>query len=89
MTNNQTRAKDSYRLAVRKSGVLPAFVASPDRIDHVEIVEIESGESVLFWDRPVREAASLIKSIRRDLATLDSETFMLRWHRRDERNRDL
>ena len=53
------RAGRAYRLLVRRGGAAPALLASPDRIDHVEVVEVGSGEVVLFWDCGPREASRL------------------------------
>jgi hypothetical protein len=45
----------------------------------VEVVSIDDGETVLFWEAPAREAAGLIRSLRRDLASLDREAFLRAW----------
>ncbi len=44
------RANRAYRLIVRRGGWMPALLADPARVDHIEVVEIDSGEVVLFWD---------------------------------------
>ena len=41
------RANRAYRLIVRRGGWLPASIADPGRADHLEIVEIASGEVLL------------------------------------------
>ena len=58
------RAGRAYRLLVRRGGAMPALLASPDRIDHVEVVEVGSGEVVLFWDCSPREASRLARALR-------------------------
>jgi hypothetical protein len=73
------RARDEYRLIVTRAGHAPALLAHPSRIDHVEVVEVGSGEVVLFWDRPAAEAARLARAVRRDLLALEGEEFMARW----------
>ncbi len=73
------RARDAYRLLVRRGGFGPAFLAHPSRVDHVEVVEVESGEVVLFWDRPAAEATRLARAVRRDLIALEAEEFIARW----------
>jgi hypothetical protein len=42
-------------------------------------VEVASGEVVLFWDMPPREAARLARRLRADLAQLDDRAFVERW----------
>jgi hypothetical protein len=74
-----TRARDAYRLIVTRAGRAPALLAAHDRIDHVEIVEVASGEVVLFWDRPAAAAARLARALRADLAQLDAQEFIARW----------
>lgn len=56
------KANRSYRLLYTRASRLPARI-DPTRIDHLEVVEIASGEVVLFWD----------------LAGLDVEDFVDRW----------
>jgi hypothetical protein len=73
------RARDDYRLIVTRAGHLPALLAHPSRIDHVEVVEVRSGEVVLFWDRPAHEAARLARAVRRDLLALEADEFIARW----------
>jgi hypothetical protein len=73
------RARDAYRLIFSRAGFAPAFLAHPSRVDHVEVVDVESGEVVLFWDRPATEAARLARAVRQDLIALDAEEFLARW----------
>ena len=51
------RATRAYRLIVTRGGRAPALLADPARVDHIEVVEIDSGEVVLFWDRPPHAAS--------------------------------
>ena len=44
------KANREYELNVRRGGRGPALLAGPDRIDHIEVVEIATGEVALFWD---------------------------------------
>jgi hypothetical protein len=67
-----------------RAGRAPALLADPGRIDHVEIVEIDSGEVILFWDRPAQAAAKLARALRADLAQLEAEEFLTRWSTVDE-----
>jgi hypothetical protein len=73
------RAGRAYRLLVRRGGATPAPLASPDRIDHVEIVEVSSGEVVLFWDCSPREASRLVRALRTDLAGREADEFIAHW----------
>jgi hypothetical protein len=73
------RANRAYRLIVRRGGWVPAALADPSRVDHIEVVEIDSGEVVLFWDCPPHEAARRAKVLRADLAQSQEEEFLARW----------
>jgi len=73
------KANRAYRLIVTRAGRAPALLADPGRIDHVEIVEIDSGEVVLFWDRPAHAASKLARALRADLAQLEAQEFIARW----------
>jgi hypothetical protein len=73
------RATHAFRLILTRGGLAPALLADPGRIDHVEVVEIDSGEVVLFWDRPPQAASRLARAIRADLAQLEAEEFLARW----------
>ena len=73
------KANRAYRLIVTRAGRAPAMLADPSRIDHVEVVEIDSGEVVLFWDRPALAASKLARALRADLAQLEAQEFLARW----------
>jgi len=73
------RARQAFRLLVRKGGILPASLADPSRVDHVEVVEVQSGETVLCENLPPLAAKRLIKALRRDLADLSAVEFQQRW----------
>jgi len=72
------RANRSYRLLHTRSNRRPARL-DPARIDHLEVVEVASGEVVLFWDLPAAEAAKYARRLREDLSTLDDAEFVDRW----------
>jgi hypothetical protein len=57
----------------------PALLASPDRLDHVEIVDVSSGEVILFWDCSPREASRLARRLRTDLAGQEAQEFIEHW----------
>ena len=73
------RAKGRYGLVVRREGRAPALLAAPERVDHVEIIEVDAGEMVLYWDLLPRDAKRVIAMIRADLATMDAREFFERW----------
>jgi hypothetical protein len=73
------RANRAYTLIVKRRGWAPALLADPSRVDHVEVVEIDGGEVVLFWDCPPLEATRRARALRADLAQLESEEFIARW----------
>jgi hypothetical protein len=73
------KANHAYRLIVTRGGLAPALLADTGRTDHVEVVEVDSGEVILFWDRPPQAASKLARALRADLAQLDAENFLQRW----------
>jgi hypothetical protein len=73
------KANRAYRLIVTRAGRAPALLADTERVDHLEVVEIDSGEVVLFWDRPPHAASRLARALREELAQLDAEEFIARW----------
>jgi hypothetical protein len=48
-------------------------------VDHVEVVEIDSGEVVLFWDLAPNRASKLARALRADLSQLEAQAFLARW----------
>jgi hypothetical protein len=73
------RAKDAYRLIVTRGGRAPALLADVGRVDHIELVEIDSGEVVLFWDLPPHDASRRARALREELVQLDAAEFLARW----------
>lgn len=73
------KAGNAYRLIVTRGGWAPAALASPTRVDHIEILEIDSGEVVLFWDRAPHAASKLARMLRNELSRLDADEFIDRW----------
>jgi hypothetical protein len=73
------RAKDAYRLIVTRGGRTPALLADVGRVDHIELVEIDSGEVVLFWDLPPHEASRRARALREELVQLEAAEFLARW----------
>ncbi len=75
------KANRAYELIVRRGSRGPALLADPSRADTVEIVELDSGEVVLFWDTSPSLTGRLVRALRTDLAQMDAETFLARWER--------
>ena len=73
------RANRAYRLLVRRGGRTPAAFADPQRVDHIEVVDIETSEVALFWDLSPKPAARLLRVLRRDLAQLEADEFITAW----------
>ncbi len=72
------RANRNLRLLHTRSSRRPARL-DRSRIDHLEVVEVASGEVVLFWDLPAADAARRARRLREDLAGLDERQFLDRW----------
>jgi hypothetical protein len=75
------KANRAYELLVHREGRVPGFLAGPDRVDHVELVEVDSGEVVLFWDTTPTQTGRLSRALKADLAQLDAGEFFARWRR--------
>ena len=65
------RANRAYDLLVTKGG----------GFDHIEIVEIASGEVVLFWDLLPGQTGRMSRALKTDLAQLEDEDFIEKWRR--------
>ena len=77
------KANRAYRLIVGRAGRTPALLAEPERTDHVEVVEIDTGEVAFFWDCTPRDASRLARRLKTDLAQLDVDEFLARWNQED------
>lgn len=73
------RANRAYELIVRRAGHEPAFLADPHRRDRIEVVSVDDGEVVLYWDVQAKLASRLLKQLREDLVGLDAEGFIDKW----------
>jgi hypothetical protein len=54
-------------------------MATDARLDRIEIVSIDDGEVVLFWEVPAKLASRLLRELRGDLATMDADAFIDKW----------
>jgi len=75
------KANREYELMVRRGGRAPALFAGPDRTDHIEVIEIATGEIALFWDTAPTQTGRLSRALRADLAQLESGAFLAKWRR--------
>lgn len=74
------RANRAFELIVSRGSLQPAFLAD-ERTDRIEIVSIDDGEVVLYWELPAKAAIRLLRSLRTDLAQLDASEFIGKWER--------
>lgn len=77
------KANRAFDLSISRGGLEPAFLADRDRLDRIEVVSIDDGEVVLYWELPAKDASRLLKALRNDLVGLDPEEFIARWEGRD------
>jgi hypothetical protein len=73
------RANRRLRVLHGRGSKIPAWLAGPGRVDRIEVVEIETSETVLFWDREPREARRMARALLTDLASLEVEDFLAKW----------
>jgi hypothetical protein len=73
------KANRAFELLISRDTREPSFLADPRRHDRIEVVSIDDGEVVMFWELPVREAAKLARALRQDLIQLDPEEFVRTW----------
>jgi hypothetical protein len=73
------KANRAYVVKVRRGGFGPAILADADRVDQIEVVQIDSGEVVLFWDTLPGQTRKLARALKSDLAQLDAVDFVLKW----------
>ena len=72
------RANRAYELIVHRQG---RFFRPSDALEQVEVVEIDTGEVVLFWDTRPRDTGKLARALRADLAQLEADEFLAKWRR--------
>ncbi len=77
------KANRAFHLIVSREGLEPAFLADPHRLDRIEVVSIDDGEVVLYWDLPAKQASKLLKALRADLVGLESDEFIATWEGAD------
>ena len=77
------KANRAFRLIVSREGLEPSFLANESRVDRIEVVSVDDGEIVLYWELPAKQAHNLLKRLREDLVGLDAEQFIARWEGAD------
>lgn len=73
------RANRRLRILHGRGSRLPSWLAGAGAVDRIEIVEIETAETILFWDREPRAAARMVRALHADLAQLEVEDFLAKW----------
>ena len=61
----------------------PAFLADRRRLDRIEVVSIDDGDLLLYWELPPKDATKLLRQLRADLAGLEAEEFLALWEGAD------
>lgn len=56
-----------------------AAIGDRERVDLLEVVEIATGESALFWDVRAGDLKPMLRALRADLAQLETDDFLARW----------
>lgn len=77
------RANRVFHLIVTRGGREPAFMADRRRLDRIEVVSVDDGELLLYWELGAKEAAKLVKQLRADLAGMEAEEFLALWEGAD------
>jgi hypothetical protein len=77
------KANRAFALLVSRDGREPAFLADPKRQDRLEVVSVDSGEVVFYWQLAARAAAKLERRLRADLAALEATEFVEVWSREE------
>ena len=73
------KANRLYHLIVSREGREPAFLSDPGRTDRIEVVSVDDGEVILYWELEPKQASKLLKLLRADLVSLESDEFFDKW----------
>jgi hypothetical protein len=71
------RANRAYHLIASREG--GPFLAEDDRADRIEVVSVDDGEVVLYWELAHRTARRLLRELRADLVELEAAEFLDKW----------
>src|SRR5947209_18490306 len=77
------KANRVFHLIVTRGGREPAFMADSTRLDRIEVVSIDDGELLLYWELPAKQATKVLRQLRADLAGLEAEEFLALWEGAD------
>ncbi|MGO9821242.1 MAG: hypothetical protein ACLPTJ_11395 [Solirubrobacteraceae bacterium] len=77
------KANRVFHLIVSREGLEPSFLADESRLDRIEVVSVDDGEVILYWELPPKQAHNLLKQLREDLVGLEAEEFIARWEGAD------
>lgn len=58
-------------------------MADRRRVDRIEVVSIDDGELLLYWELPAKDASTLLRRLRADLVGLEAEEFLALWEGAD------
>jgi hypothetical protein len=78
------KANRVFHLSISRGGREPAFMADRGRLDRIEVVSIDDGELMLYFDVPAKQAAKLVRQLREDLVGMEAEEFIALWEGADE-----
>jgi hypothetical protein len=73
------KANRAYQLIVSRGGREPAFMSDPGRTDRIEVVSVDDGEVILYWNMAPKDASKLLKLLRADMVNLEAEEFFDKW----------
>ena len=71
------KANRAYELRVSRGG--GRF--DPDRVDSIEVLEIDTGEIALFWDLAPQHTRKMARALKADLSQLEADEFLAKWTR--------
>jgi hypothetical protein len=77
------KANRAFHLSISREGHEPAFLADRRRVDRIEVVSVDDGELLLYWELSPRAATKLLRQLREDLAQLEAEEFLSLWEGAD------
>jgi hypothetical protein len=52
-------------------------------MDRIEVVSVDDGELLLYWELAPKDATKLVRRLRADLAGLEAEEFLAMWEDAD------
>jgi hypothetical protein len=77
------KANRVFHLTVTRGGREPSFLAERGRLDRIEVVSIEDGDLLLYWELSPKDATKLLRKLRADLAGMEAEEFLALWEGAD------